>query len=75
MTLLAAVMERMKPLNMTLMMLINNNVLGFSLLDRGTPENLENIVKISSTSTYPILKAVYLPTRKHAKYTVVKTAA
>ena len=43
---MAAVMERMKPLNMTLMMLINSNVLGFSLLDRGTPVNLENFAKI-----------------------------
>ena len=50
MTLLAAVMERMKALNMTLMMLINSNVLGFSLLDRGTPENLENFVKIIKIS-------------------------
>ena len=46
MTLLEAVMERMKPLNMTPMMLIISNVLGFSLLDRGTPVNLENFVNV-----------------------------
>jgi len=55
MTLLDAVMVRMEALNMTMMLVININVLGLSLLDRGTPENL--------------------PTRKHAKYTVVKIAA
>ena len=47
---MAAVMERMEALNMTMMLLININVLGLSLLDRGTPENLENFVEIIKIS-------------------------
>ena len=47
---MAAEMVRMEALNMTMMLLINIIVLGLSLLDRGTPENLENFVKIIKIS-------------------------